>query len=60
MTKDQGICNRDKVAAILREARGCEHSFPCGFCNWDLESKEESGCLTWADKILEAISGQDQ
>lgn len=53
----------ERIGRILMVARGCNQKggaaegdrFPCPFCSWDLDAKEESGCFSWAAKILTEI-----
>lgn len=50
----------DRVAVVIAKARGCfdldsamaQTGFPCPFCLWDEEAKEESGCQFWAEQII--------
>ncbi len=52
----------ERVARLLMVARGCDEAdsaakvaFPCPFCHWSKEAKEESGCVVWAEKIIAAM-----
>jgi hypothetical protein len=61
------VSARDRVAAILMRARGCNEAggaaesgkVPCPFCFWPLEANEESGCYVWADEIIAAMAEGD-
>ena len=53
----------DRIAGALMKLRGCDGAgcsaeggaVPCPFCFWPLDADEESGCYTWAEKIIEAL-----
>lgn len=55
----------ERVAALIATSRGCDDpesaksksggEMPCPFCLWDIEAEEESGCVTWARKMIAAM-----
>ena len=49
----------ERVALVLRSGRGCEHEYPCTFCEWGPDELtpafDETGCNWLARAAIAAM-----